>query len=247
MDRADEDSSDDDPQERRQPSPEHPDGRSDDRAGSCNGREVMSEDDASPCRHVVDIILEALRGAGPSCSEVEDSIAQPSPVGVVGDDESETGEDGDQECVHAGSAGNKPRVALAAKKWKPRTVSRPGLPFAESSFDLDCSASSSPPAVFILSCFHTSKCRRRHPRCSAGHGKVWLNCGQLGGNSVDSRCMICQKSSLGPSRDCFYPVAYMGTTEHVQPVWRRIPNPAHLSRRNPIPPGSARAIPPGFH
>ena len=102
MDGTDEDRTEEDPEQRGEPAPHDGDGRADDRAGSGNGGEVMSEDDAALGRNEVDIITQGFRRAHSIRGQAEDLLPEPATIRVVGDQESDTGQYGDQKCCHAG-------------------------------------------------------------------------------------------------------------------------------------------------
>jgi len=60
----------------------------------------MAEDDGFFSGHVVDAVLKFFAGADGAGGETEDFFAQPASISVVGNDESEAGEQGDEEGFH---------------------------------------------------------------------------------------------------------------------------------------------------
>ncbi len=100
MDRTNENGTEHDPDQRRQPSPEDRQGRSDDRTGSRNARKVMSEDDRLASRHIIHIIAKLVAGNEGVLVEPEHPPSQPAAIGVIGDNESDKGEDGNEHRIH---------------------------------------------------------------------------------------------------------------------------------------------------
>ena len=61
----------------------------------------MAEDDRFGSRHVVDPVLEFFAGTAGIGGKAEDFAAQPATEGVVGDNESDSGQQGDEQRLHA--------------------------------------------------------------------------------------------------------------------------------------------------
>ena len=100
MDRPNKYRTQDNPEQRWQPSPEDGYGRAHDRPGAGNAGEMVAKDDFFLCRHKIDIVAQLL--AWNSCRGIKtkDLACQPAAVGVVGDDETDERGDGDKQCSH---------------------------------------------------------------------------------------------------------------------------------------------------
>ena len=61
----------------------------------------MAEDDGFFSGHIVDAVLKFFAGAHGAGGEAEDLFAEPPSISMVGDDEPEAGEQGDEEGFHA--------------------------------------------------------------------------------------------------------------------------------------------------
>ena len=64
----------------------------------------MAEDDRLGSGHVVDTVLEFFAGAHSAGGEPEYFFSEPPAISVVGDDESEAGEQGDEQSFHGYNA-----------------------------------------------------------------------------------------------------------------------------------------------
>ena len=100
MYRSNEDGTEHHPKQRRHPAPHDGDGRTHDRARAGNGREVVPEDNRFTGRHIVHPILQPFTGAHRVGRESEYFTAQPTAIGVVGDDKADSGQERDEECFH---------------------------------------------------------------------------------------------------------------------------------------------------
>jgi hypothetical protein len=70
----------------------------------------MAEDDGFFGGHIVDAVLEFFAGTDGAGGESEDFFAKPPSISMVGDDEPEAGEQGDEQgfhCVYARWRGGK--------------------------------------------------------------------------------------------------------------------------------------------
>ena len=82
------------------------DRRADDWAGAGNRGKVMTEDDRLAGGHIVDAILQPFAGADRVGREPEDFATQPTTVGVVGDDKSDSGQERDEQSFHGNRDGH---------------------------------------------------------------------------------------------------------------------------------------------
>ncbi len=71
------------PEKCRKPAPDHPDGRTDDRCCTCNGSEMVSEEDGLKRRHMIDPILKNMRGRSYSWIQRKDLLSKKSRIETV--------------------------------------------------------------------------------------------------------------------------------------------------------------------
>ena len=109
MHRTNEDGAEHHPKQRGHPPPHDGDGRADDWARAGDGGEVVPEDDRLAGGHIVDAVLQPFTGANRIGRKPEDLATQPTAVGVVGDDEANSGQQGNQECFHDNRGGTLPK------------------------------------------------------------------------------------------------------------------------------------------
>lgn len=72
------------PEKGGDPAPDDADGWSDDRAGACDGGEMVTEHDHARGGDVIDVVSQSVRGDDAFGGEFENSVPQPATVGVVG-------------------------------------------------------------------------------------------------------------------------------------------------------------------
>ena len=83
----------------------------------------MAEDDGLFSGHVVDAILKFFAGTHGAGGETEDFFAQPASISMVGNDEPEAGEQGDEQGFHCYDARRRGRkLGDFAKKSNARGV-----------------------------------------------------------------------------------------------------------------------------
>ena len=100
MNGTDEDGSQHDPQQSRQPAPEHGDGRAHNGPGSGNAGEVVSENDLPWRGDEVDVVLQFMTGRDGLRVELKDAGGQPASIRVVGGDETEKRPGRDEDSCH---------------------------------------------------------------------------------------------------------------------------------------------------
>lgn len=96
----DEDRAKEDPKEGWNPAPDDGECGADDRAGSGNGGEVMTEDDGFAGGDVVVAVFELDGGRGAVGVEFENFLRKPLSVGMVSDEVGEKRAESDEECGH---------------------------------------------------------------------------------------------------------------------------------------------------
>ena len=95
MDRPDQDRAEEDPEQGRHPTPYDSQGRSDNGTGSCNTREVVSEDDTLPCRDIIVPIRHRDRGHSCLGIQLEDPACEKLSVGMISYQVEDKGPKGD--------------------------------------------------------------------------------------------------------------------------------------------------------
>ncbi len=107
VDGSDENRTEQDPQQGRQPAPEHRDRRAHDRTRTRNAREMMAENHFLPRRNKIDPVLQLPTRYRGRSVEIEDLLRQPTTVSVVGHHVADKCPDGDQQRQHRDGSGKK--------------------------------------------------------------------------------------------------------------------------------------------